>query len=381
MKSGIKGFIRLSAFITAIFTVLTLMSCGKDKTDGEVGNDKDTGDNLNVPLNSFTVPMPDNINPLTGLEASYDVSTSRPIAVMLNNIYQALPQVGISKADILFECLAEGGITRLMGLFSEYNELGVIGSVRSSRPYYIDFAQMFDAIYCHAGGSEDAYSQMSSRQIDHIDGVRGDPLGVYYRDQDRLQSGYSTEHTMMTTGEGIIKTIEYCSFRTDLRDGYEYPFEFSKWDEEAVVGKDDALHIYLPISYYQNVDYIYDSESKTYLRYQYDGEKHIDGENGEQLAFKNVIILFCDTAVYDDYGRLRVTTTGTGDGYLASDGKYKSIKWSRSTVDGNLLLTDSESGETVTVNRGKTFINVCSSAIYSDVNMNASERTMDDGKN
>ncbi len=306
------------------------------------------------------------INPLTGLASSYDVSKSRPLGVMINNISEALPQVGIGGADIIFECLAEGGITRLFALFSEYNDLGVIGSVRSARPYYIDFAQMFDAIYCHAGGSEDAYSDLAIRGIDHIDGVRGDPLGVYYRDAERMKT-MALEHTLMTTGEGLIKTIEYCSFRTELREDYEYPFVFADLDKKSDTGGDESLKIHIPISFFQTVDYEYDAEKEVYLRYQYNMTPHIDGGTDEQLSFTNVIVLFCNTYQYDDYGRLRVETAGDGTGYLATGGKYVPIKWHRDTIDGNALFTY-EDGKPIVLNRGKTFINVCPPG--TEVNMN-----------
>lgn len=375
-EEPMKNIIKITALILAVFMLISVAACGKEPVEIPEETGKETEfepiGETNIELEEI---LPEHINPLTGMEATYDVDGKRPIAVMLNNIYQALPQVGISDADVLFECLAEGGITRLMGVFSEYNNLGIIGSVRSSRPYYLDFAQMFDAVYCHAGGSEDAYSQIASRGINNIDGVRGDPLGVYYRDQERMQT-MSYEHTMMTTGQGIIDTIAHCNFRTELREDFKYPFEFCEYGASVQVGTNDANHVYLPISNYQTVDYVYDSEAKEYLRYQYNGNKHIDGENGVQLSFKNIIIMFCDTAPYDTYGRLRVTTTGSGSGYVVSEGKYKAITWSRQSIDGNLTLTDSETGENLVINRGKTFINVCPTAIVNEVDLNAQNRTV-----
>lgn len=361
-----KGIIIVSAFILALIMMLAASSCGKKGIPEEDTHKADKEletSSLDINLEDME---PEFVNPLTGLASSKDISDRRPLAIMLNNIYQALPQVGIREADVLFECLAEGGITRLMGVFADYDELGIIGSVRSARPYYIDFAQMFDAIYCHAGGSEDAYGEMASRGIDHIDGVRGDPLGVYYRDQVRMQT-MSYEHTLMTTGEGLINTVEYCNFRTTLRDSHSYPWELAAFGQKAEIGSDETTHIYLPVSNYQTVDYYYDDETDEYLRYQYNGEKHIDGETGEQLSFKNVIILFCDTWVYDDYGRLKVTTTGEGNGYLASEGRYAKIIWTRDSREGDLTLKNSLTGEKITVNRGKTMINVCPLAVESQV--------------
>lgn len=369
---------KVISLLLTLILALSLVSCGGN----DVTSESDTAakpsepkplDTTNIELDTL---IPEIINPLTGLEGNYKTEGQRPIAVMLNNIREALPQIGIGSADILFECRAEGGITRLLGFFSEYKDLGVVGSVRSSRPYYIDFAQMFDAIYCHAGGSEDAYAELASRRINHIDGVGrglGDPLDVYYRDQDRLRT-MAYEHTMMTTGQGIVDTIAHHNFRTDLREGFSFPWQFAEYDQTVTVGKNESNHIYIPVSNYQTVDYIYDSETSLYSRYQYNMQKHIDGETGEQLTFTNVIVLFCDTAIYDSYGRLRVTTTGNGSGYLASGGTYTEIEWSRDSREGNLTLTLKDSGKPITINRGKTMVNICSPDVMNGINMNATDR-------
>ncbi len=313
-------------------------------------------------------------HPLTGILSEKNLTGTRPAAVMINNIKQALPQIGIRDADILVECIVEGGITRLMGIFSDYKSVGVIGSIRSSRPYYLDVAQMFDAIYCHHGGSNDAYSQIASRKIDNMDGITKNPMKVYYRDPERLKT-MSLEHTMMITGEGIAKNVEALKYRTTLREGYEYPFTFAPIDTPVQVGTEDALHVYLPVSNYQKVDYVYNAETKEYLRYQHNGNKHIDGETNEQLSFKNVIVLFCNTRDIGDK-LLQITTTGNGNGYLISEGKAVAITWSRTDREGNLTLVETATGKPIVINRGKTAINVCTSTTYGAVNFNAIDRIM-----
>ncbi len=314
-------------------------------------------------------------NPLTGLMISVNNTGNRPVAVMINNMKAALPQDGVSKADILVECEVEGGITRLMGIFSDYQSAGVIGSVRSSRPYYLDIAQMFDAIYCHHGGSDAAYSQIASRKLDTMDGIKKDPTRAYYRDQERLKT-YALEHTMMVTGEGIVKNIEHLKYRTTLREEYALPFTFAEKDSPVSVGTEEALHVYLPITGYQKVDYVYNTETKEYLRYQHNGNKHIDAINNQQLSFKNLIVLFCNTKVIDTAKHLEITTTGSGSGYLISEGKVTAITWSRTDREGNLTLTDGATGDPIVINRGKTAINFCSPNIKNSINFNATDRTV-----
>ena len=314
-------------------------------------------------------------NPLTGIDVEYDNAGKRPVAIMLNNIKQALPQEGISAVDVLIECPVEGGITRLMGLVSDYASMEEIGSIRSSRPYYLDFAQAFDAIYCHAGGSNQAYSQIASRKINNIDGVKKDPLDVYYRDQERLKT-MDLEHTMMTTGEGIVKSIAHFNYRTELRSDFKLPYSFPTGKEPISVGAEDALHVYIPVTGYQKVDYVYDAETKAYLRYQHNGNKHVDGNNDQQLSFTNVIVLFCKTTVIDSYGLLEITNVGSGSGYLISGGKYTAVTWTRESRDGNLTLTETETGNPLVINRGKTAVNVCPLDVKKQINLNATDRTV-----
>ena len=138
--------------------VLCLFSgCGKD--DGGTAPDVD-GDGLN----EHGVSGP--VNPLTGETVSEDASELRPYCVMINNHPAARPAIGLSQASIVYEALAEGGLTRMMAIFTDVDEI-TIGSIRSARPYFISMAQAYDAVYVHAGGSEQAYSDIKTLGIEH----------------------------------------------------------------------------------------------------------------------------------------------------------------------------------------------------------------------
>jgi hypothetical protein len=106
---------------------------------------------------------PQFVSPLTGLAIPEEDVGKRPVAVMLNNLKAAMPQYGVSSADIIYEVPAEGGITRMLAVFQSMEGVGRIGSVRSARPYFLDLAQGLDAIFLHAGGSEQAYSDIKTR--------------------------------------------------------------------------------------------------------------------------------------------------------------------------------------------------------------------------
>lgn len=365
------------SFLLITVLALSFAACGEDQpknTDTNTGTASSDAEVSVSSADSDVIPEPEPVvyyNPLTGLEAQRDTSGKRPLAVMVNNIKQSLPQEGISEADVVFECLVEGGITRLMALFSDYENLEVIGSIRSCRPYYLDFAQVYDAIYAHCGASTEGDAEIISRKINNIN----DSLsGTYYRDAERRKT-MAYEHTLMGTGEGISKAIAYYKYRTDLREGYAYPFAFPEVDAKAPAGTTDALNVYIPMSNYQTVDYVYDFAAGVYFRYQYNGQPHMDSHTNTQLTFKNVILLYCKTTTIRE-GLLSITTTGTGDGIWISEGKATPITWSRDSRDGNLTLTDAATGAPLVINRGKTAVNVCPLSIQSAVKLNATDRTI-----
>ena len=119
-----------------------------------------------------TIPAGKAVSRLTGKYIDKKVAKKRPIAVMFNNISVASPQSGISQADILYECVTEGGITRLMGIFQN-TDSDRIGSLRSARHYFVSFAKEWDAIYIHVGGSDAAYDKIKALEIDDLNGIYG----------------------------------------------------------------------------------------------------------------------------------------------------------------------------------------------------------------
>ena len=130
---------------------------------------------------------PEKVNPLTGLPIGGEATANqRPVAIMLNNIKEALPQQGNSQADILYEVLAEGGITRMLGVYQSMEGVGEVGSVRSARPYYLELALGLDAIYLHAGGSDEAYADIKAWDVTALDCVRTTAYSAtFWRDAQR----------------------------------------------------------------------------------------------------------------------------------------------------------------------------------------------------
>ena len=292
--------------------IMLLTACQKSEPTGE--------DTPFPPAADFV------LNPLTGLPVDPDFQARRPYAIMQNNIKAALPQFGISKADIIYELLAEGGITRLMCLYQNPTAAPQIGSVRSAREYYYDIACGHNALYVHLGGSPGYYSLQASRKVAVVDFIKGTNNAGYWRDKGRLNAG-KYEHSAFTSGERIIALSD------SLKINMEYPdfapvFNFST--SASIDPTLPANNISVNFSNYKTGVFLLDQDTKRYLVSQY-GEPHIDGQDGSQLATDNVFVLFAKTSSIsgDDAGRIDVNVTGSGSGYYFHGGNYVEFKWSR----------------------------------------------------
>ena len=296
------------------------------------------------------------VNVLTGLPIAEEEADQRPVAVMLNNIKVALPQYGVSKADLIYEVVAEGGITRMLGVFQSVDGVGQIGSVRSTRLYYLDLVQGLDAILFHAGGSEEAYRAISSRGITALDCVRGPYMNsVFWRDKDRIKSaGY--EHSVFTSGENIQTVLDTLDVRKTHEDGYEYPIQFA----EDGTPKDGtpAKEISVKFSNYKTGLFTYDAGSRNYLVSEY-GKPYVDGETDQQVEVKNVLVLYTKISKIsgDDAGRLKVTLTGSGSGLYACNGQVQEIVWTKNSADSPFVYTYQD-GTAVTFEKGNSYINI-----------------------
>lgn len=349
--------------LLASLLCLSIISCGKSDTDTSVINPEEIP-HIETP-EIIPEPEPEPIvlytNPFTGVGIEQDLSGKRPVAMMINNIKVATPQLGISEADILYECIVEGGITRLLAIFPRYESLPATGSVRSARDYFIDIAQSHDAIYAHCGGSPDAYTAISERRIDNLDGVNGGSVeaATFPKDRDRVRNmGY--EHASMTDGDKLRQAISSMNFRTQLKDGFSQPLTFLK--EDTVPYGDTVMSLNIKYSGYAQSFFCYDAESGEYLKGQY-GKAHIDGNTGETLSFKNVIVLEASYSPIpnDEYHRLDLNFTGQGKGYYVTDGIVRNIIWKKADRQSQYTLYESDGKTELSLNPGKSYIGIASS--------------------
>ncbi|MDI9500532.1 MAG: DUF3048 domain-containing protein [Bacillota bacterium] len=276
---------------------------------------------------------------------------ARPIAVMIDNQgSKVLPQGGLDKAQIVYEVIVEGGLTRLMPVFWG-TEPEMIGPVRSARHYFLDFCMEYDAIYVHYGGSPQAGTDIRNLKINAIDGLVLGP-DVFWdltNDPKNWQDSY-------TSMEKLKKYAQKRNYRDAAQVGF--PFTYNDSAEDLVpAGGDDASVITLKYpSMTSRFDY--DSGTGTYKRYRYDKE-HMERVSGKQLEAKNIIVLYVrNWTIEGDYaGRQDMNTTGSGKGYFITAGKAFKIKWSKESRSSQTKYTY-ENGEPIVLNRGQTWIQV-----------------------
>ena len=292
-------------------------------------------------------------NPLTG-EGGYDESLlgNRPVMVVVENHPQARPQWGLTSSDIVFEMVAEGGITRMILMFADSSRLpDKIGPVRSARHYFLDLAEGYDAIFTHFGQSPYAKQQLANHDIDNINGYVD---GSYFsRDKSR---NVDSEHTAYTTKEWVLKAIENKEYRTTLKDGYDNAFSFNV-DGNRVL--EDGSCVTATVSFSSSFTYTlnYDKQENVYYS-SLNGNPFVSSD-GTQQNFQNIIILYTDISAISGDAKNRVDfDLSEGHGTYISNGSYEAIKWEKGSSTDMLKLLDSE-GEELKLNTGRTYIAIC----------------------
>ena len=300
---------------------------------------------------------------LTGKLTDAQTVLNRPVAVMINNIINALPQAGIEQASVIYEAPVEGEITRMMAIYESLDGLEKIGPVRSCRDYYIDWALEFDAIYVHFGQAVYAYDLLNSDMVNNISGLQyqdsvGEIYGyagedVFYRTDDRV-----APHNCYTSADGIQRGIERKEYNMELDNEYTGHFRFAGDGETVSYTDGTATHI-VPHQYSNYPSFDYDEETQLYMRNEYPdreaGAAQIDETTGNQLGFDNVIIQHCEIQDYDDHGYLNINTNSGGEAILFTKGTYKYATWVKDSDWGPAKYYDTDGNE-IAINQGKTWV-------------------------
>jgi len=291
----------------------------------------------------------------------------RPLGIMVENSTDARPQSGLGSANVVFEVVAEGGITRFLSVFY-CQDAKIVGPVRSARVYFLDFIGGFGnyPLYAHVGGANTPGPADALGQIEKMDWAGYNDLNqfsvgfpVFWRDYDRLP-GVAVEHTMYSSTTLLWDKGSQRGLTEVDKKGVAWNEGFSPW-----VFKDDPTQKQRPkeqvvsFGFWDkspafNVRWSYDPQTNTYTR-ENGGEKHIDKDTGKQITTKNIAILFMDESDaqdgYDKGQHLLYDTTGSGKAMLVHDGVAKSATWKKKDRFTQIRLYD-ESGQELEFTRG-----------------------------
>ncbi|MFD6438235.1 DUF3048 domain-containing protein [Peribacillus sp. NPDC060186] len=286
---------------------------------------------------------PPNMFPLTGVATNEDTE-QRAVAVMINNHPKARPQSGLSDADIVYELLAEGDITRFLAVFQSEMP-NQIGPVRSARDYYIEMAKGLDCIYVCHGNSPEAKTMLDKGYIDNLNGLYYDGT-LFQRSTDR-----NAPHNSYTSFDNIEKGAK--------EKGYELtgaPEPFTFLTEEEAVGLQGESALKIEISYGSaefNVKYEYEGTEEKYKRYS-NGEQTVEYKSSKPILLDNIFIIEATHQVVDDKGRLKIDLKSGGKGYLLQKGKVNEVEWVNK--DGRIIPVKND--KEVGLIPGKTWVNI-----------------------
>jgi len=295
---------------------------------------------------------------LTGLPIYEDNLNRRPFAAVINNSSRALPQSGIASADIVYEVLAEGDITRLVGIFQSYIP-EKLGPMRSARDYFIDFAFNHDALFLHHGASTSGYSRIWSLGITNLDGMALEG-SVFWRDRSYPYWAHNTglrpfEHSSFTGSERLLAHLGNRRIRDywqEDADAYGFNFSFPGPQQAAYGGQ--AYVVTVPFSQLYYRRFVFDPETGLYMAENRHGP-HLDAETEEQVAVGNILVQFTTMRVIDGEGRRAVDTIGAGAGYLISGGRYQPVRWAKDSHTGPMRWYFPD-GTPLTLSPGRVWI-------------------------
>lgn len=277
---------------------------------------------------------------LTGVEVSKELNNRPVTGVMIENSVAARPQSGLLNAGVVFEAVAEGGITRFLVLYQDAQPK-YIGPVRSVRPYYLDWLMPFNASIAHIGGAPQAIKDIKSFHVRDLDQFYN---SAYYQ---RISSRPSP-HNVYTSMAMLDKLNQSKGYKSSDFTGFPRK-------KEAPTAKPTARLIDFAISSYNfNVHYDYDAATNNYLR-SVGGSKHLDEKSKKRLAPKVVIALVMSRGIASDGQHTKYGTTGSGRAYIFQDGKVVVGIWKKSKRETQLQFLNSD-GTVIRLNPGQTWI-------------------------
>ncbi|MBI4008839.1 DUF3048 domain-containing protein [Candidatus Roizmanbacteria bacterium] len=304
----------------------------------------------------------------------------RPLGIMVENHTESRPQSGLSSADVIYEAVAEGGITRFLAIYY-CQDANIVGPVRSARIYFVKALQEYGAypLYAHVGGANTDGPADALGEINELGwGLYNDlnqfgvPFPNFWRDQDRLKNKdgtqIATEHTVYTN---TSKLWDFAKTKRDLtnidKKGKSWDATFEKWKfKDDAKSNERGKIINVSFGFWDlfasdySVVWNYDVVTNSYKR-KNGGSPQLDKNTGKQMEAKNVVIVFSnETAVNDGYEKgqhLFYKITGSGNGLVFQDGEVTKVTWNKKREEARMKFFD-ENGKEVQFVRGKIFIEI-----------------------
>lgn len=294
--------------------------------------------------------------PKEKLKIVNEESNERPIAIMIDNNIGNAKHAGLQESYLNYEIIVEGGLTRIMALYKDRN-VSLIGPVRSSRHYFLDYALESNAIYAHFGWSPYAERDMKVLNVNNINGLTDDK--PYWREKSAV-----APHNVFTTTNKIRDYAKTKGYTDTTADWQLLNYTTDKiMLNETSENQDNvnpelitANNIVINYSYYQTRSYTYDNQNGYYLRAM-NGNPHIDKATNNQLNYKNIIIEKVNNYNLDSDGRQDLSTVGSGTGYYITNGYALPINWTKSSRRAKTKYTYNNGSE-IKVNDGNTFIQI-----------------------
>ncbi len=298
---------------------------------------------------------------LTGMTTDERSACLRPLLFVIGNTESAMPQYGLSKAEVLFEVPMEDGSTRLLAVTTQYLSAEKIGSLRAAAPYYSDIADFFGAVLVHAGNADGSNGQ--------------EPTGIDVLSAAVQSSGFYKEalrpnpHNLFTTPTRLQNILRMAGYRAERQNPLPY-FRFNSDGNALSLVGTPATHIRIDYSLSHRTEFRYQTATGLYKRYE-NGMVQSDAEDGAPLTAKNVFILYANSTLTENASGSSLTLDiSNGSGIYATNGAYIPILWYKNP-DGSLVFIRESDGAILEQNPGTSHIEFVKSSQKGDVTLDS----------
>jgi hypothetical protein len=337
---------------------------------------KDTGNDYEAMVFNINAAKTEEC-PLNGAKYSREQKNwwekHRPLGVMIENHLDSRPQSGINAADVTYEAVAEGGITRTLNVYY-CQDAGIVGPVRSARTYFLDYISEYGLypLYAHVGGANtpgpaNALGQIGDYDWNQYNDLNQFSIGfpTFKRDESRLGRSVATEHTMYSTTSKLWAVGAKRGLTNKDKEGDSWDDTFVKYSfkEDVSAGsrpEKQTVHIDFWDDASYAVDWVYQKAENIYLR-KNGGVNHMDRNTNQQLSTKNLVVLFMRESNandgYEGNAHMLYGTKGTGKALVYMDGKEIKGTWKKKDREARTIITDN-AGHEIEFNRGKIWFEI-----------------------